>query len=133
MANTENLSEEQVDSIILDLLKNHSEDLNVNEEEFLDLLKNSLSLNTLEKKRVIDAMPDLSQFQVDELKKVFLEEREKFRELASEHPEDIKKLLIKKDEERLKLWDIYKTQKDKEETKLKDEQKINDLKKSLGL
>jgi len=133
MANTENLSEEQVDSIILDLLKNHSEDLNVDEEEFLDLLKNSLSLNTLEKKRVIDAMPDLSQFQVDELKKVFLEEREKFRELASEHPEDIKKLLIKKDEERLKLWDIYKTQKDKEETKLKDEQKINDLKKSLGL
>jgi hypothetical protein len=58
----------------------------VNPEDFLDLLKHSLSLNTMEKKRVIDAAPTLSQFQWDELTKVFTEERVKFRDLAKEHP-----------------------------------------------
>jgi hypothetical protein len=47
----------EVDAIILKLLKNHREDVIVNEEEFLDLLKHSLSLNTDEKKRVVDAVP----------------------------------------------------------------------------
>jgi reverse gyrase len=87
----------------LELIKLHISTVVVDEEEFLDLLKNSLSLNVSEKKRVIDAVPTLSQFQFDELKKVFVEEREKFRELAKEHPEDIKKLLKKQQEERIIL------------------------------
>jgi hypothetical protein len=66
-------------------------------------LKHSLSLNTVEKKRVVDAVPTLSQFQFDELKKVFTEEREKFRELAKEHPEDIKKLVAKQQAEWIQL------------------------------
>jgi len=77
-----NMTNEEVDSIVLDLLKLHDEDVEFDENVFLDLLKHSLSLNTFEKKRVIDAMPTLSQFQVDELQKVFLEEREKCKELA---------------------------------------------------
>jgi hypothetical protein len=60
-------------------------------------------LNTVEKKRVVDAVPTLSQFQFDELKKVFTEEREKFRELAKEHPEDIKKLVAKQQAEWIQL------------------------------
>lgn len=72
----------QVDEIVLDLVKLHLPIVEVDEAEFLDLLKNSLSLNVSEKKRVIDAVPTLSQFQFDELKKVFVEERVKFRELA---------------------------------------------------
>ena len=51
------------------------------EWEFLDLLEHSLSLNVSEKKRVIDAVPTLSQFQIDELRKVFLDEREEFKKL----------------------------------------------------
>jgi recombinational DNA repair protein (RecF pathway) len=98
-----NITEQQVDKIILDLIKKHLEDVNVEEEKFLDLLKHSLSLNTMEKKRVVDAVPTLSQFQFDELIKVFTEEREKFRELAKEHPEDIKKLLKKQQSEWLML------------------------------
>ena len=123
----------EVDIIVLDLIKLHLEEVVVGEEEFLDLLKNSLSLNVTEKKRVIDAVPTLSQFQFDELKKVFLEERVKFRELAGEHPEDIKKLLVKQQEEWLVLWDLYKAEQQAAEVQNEDEQKIEDIKKSLGL
>ena len=122
-----------VDAIVLELLKKHLEEVLVDEDKFLDLLRHSLSLNTWEKKRVIDAVPTLSQFQFDELTKVFTEERGKFRELAKEHPEDIKKLLAKQQSEWLQLWDLYKSEaenKDKQdEAKLKEEE----IKKSLGL
>ena len=101
------ISEAEVDSIVLSLLKLHSENVQVEPETFMDLLKHSLSLNTMEKKRVIDAVPTLSQFQFDELTKVFTEEREKFRELAKDHPEDIKKLLVKQQTEWIHLGDLY--------------------------
>lgn len=123
----------EVDEIVLNLLKLHLPIIKVDVNEFLDLLKNSLSLNVAEKKRVVDAVPTLSQFQFDELKKVFVEEREKFRELAKEHPEDIKKLLKKQQEERLILWWMYKNEEAKKEVSGQDEQKIDDIKKSLGL
>ncbi len=123
----------EVDAIVLELLKKHLEEVTVNEDNFLDLLKHSLSLNTGEKKRVIDAVPTLSQFQFDELTKVFTEERVKFKDLAKEHPEDIKKLLTKQQAEWFQLWDLYTMEalnKSKEdEAKLKEEE----IKKSLGL
>lgn len=127
------ITEKEVDKIILDLMKLHSEDVEVEVPKFHDLLKHSLSLNTMEKKRVIDAVPTLSQFQFDELAKVFIEEREKFKELSKEHPDDIKKLLIKQQKEWLQLGDIYKME---QETKLregKDEQQIDDIKSQFGL
>jgi len=127
------LTDIQVDEIILPLIKLHLPIVEVNEVEFLDLLKNSLSLSFSEKKRVIDAVPTLSQFQFDELKKVFVEERAKFRELATEHPEDIKKLLKKQQEERITLWQIYLNEQTKKSVESQDEKKINDIKKSLWL
>ena len=51
------------------------------EKYFLDLLEHSLSLSLFEKKRVVDAIPTLSQFQIDELHKVFEDEREEFKKL----------------------------------------------------
>ncbi|MDD4151470.1 MAG: hypothetical protein PHR68_02540, partial [Candidatus Gracilibacteria bacterium] len=128
-----NMTNEEVDSIVLELLKLHDEDVEFEENVFLDLLKHSLSLNTFEKKRVIDAMPTLSQFQVDELQKVFLEEREKFKELAGEHPDDIKKLVAKQQQEWLQLGDIYKTEKEKVEKEGEEQKKIDDLKSQFGL
>jgi hypothetical protein len=95
--------EKEVDAIVLNLLSKKSEKVTVNKQEFLDLLKFSLSLNTMEKKRVIDAVPTLSQFQFDELTKVFTEERLKFKDLAKEHPEDIKKLVSKQQIEWIEL------------------------------
>lgn len=127
------LTDQEIDAMILEMIKWHLESVIVDEAEFLDLLKNSLSLNVSEKKRVIDAVPTLSQFQFDELKKVFVEERVKFRELAWEHPDDIKKLLKKQKEERVTLWHIYHNEKAQKEVAWEDEQKIDDIKKSLGL
>ena len=60
------------------------------EMTFIDLLEHSLSLSTFEKKRVIDAIPTLSQFQIDELVKVFEDERVEFRKLMPTEGEIIK-------------------------------------------
>ena len=127
------ITEAEVDSIVLSLLKLHSEAVQVNPEVFSDLLKHSLSLNTMEKKRVVDAVPTLSQFQFDELTKVFTEEREKFRELAKDHPEDIKKLLTKQQTEWIHLGDLYRSELENKGKEAEDKQKEEDIKKSLGL
>lgn len=60
------------------------------EKAFMDLLEHSLSLSTFEKKRVVDAIPTLSQFQIDELIKVFEDERVEFRKLMPTEGEIIK-------------------------------------------
>jgi hypothetical protein len=133
MSENTQITEQEADVIALDLIRLHSFDVVVDAENFLDLLKNSLSLSVVEKKRVIDAVPTLSQFQFDELTKVFQEERVKFRELAGEHPEDIKKLLKKQQDEWIELGDIYKLELAKKEVQSEEEQKIDDIKKSLGL
>lgn len=127
------MTEDQVDDLILELLSKHNELVEVDVNEFLDLLKNSLSLNTMEKKRVVDAVPTLSQFQFDELAKVFTEERVKFRELVKEHPEDIKKLLVKQQSEWIALWELYAVELESKQKESEDVKKIDDLKASLGL
>lgn len=125
--------EKEVDAIVLNLLSKKSEKVTVNKQEFLDLLKFSLSLNTMEKKRVIDAVPTLSQFQFDELTKVFTEERVKFKDLAKEHPEDIKKLVAKQQAEWIELWDLYKSELVNKSIEEENQDKINDIKAGLGL
>ena len=127
------ITEQEVDKNILELLMGHSKIVKIDEKLFLDLLKHSLSLNTMEKKRVIDAVPTLSQFQFDELAKVFTEEREKFKELAKEHPGDIKKLLTKQQTEWIQLWDLYKSEAENKGKQDQDKVKEDEIKKSLGL
>ena len=128
-----NISEQEVDSVIFWLIKLHSPDVVVDVAVFWDLLKHSLSLSTVEKKRVVDASPTLSQFQFDELAKVFIEEREKFKELSKEHPDDIKKLLKKQQMEWLQLGDIYQSELANKSKEDADKQKADDIKKSLWL
>ncbi len=127
------ITESVVDKIVLDFLLLHKEKIKIDEKEFLDLLKHSLSLNTMEKKRVIDAVPTLSQFQFDELNKVFVEERKKFRELSKEHPDDIKKLLSKQQKEWIQLGDLYKSENESKEKEEESKNKIDDIKASLWL
>ncbi len=128
-----NISEGEVDAIILKLLEWHSDVVEVNPKDFIDLLKHSLSLNTMEKKRVVDAAPTLSQFQWDELTKVFTEERVKFRDLAKEHPWDIKKLLKKQQTEWVQLGDLYKAELANKAQQWEEQNKIDDIKAQLGL
>jgi hypothetical protein len=74
------MTQEQQTNILLDLASNHPL-TEFDAANFLELLEHSLSLNVYEKKRVIDAVPTLSQFQIDELIKVFEDEREEFKKL----------------------------------------------------
>lgn len=127
------LSEQEVDLIVLNLIKLHSDEVEFDTEKFSDLLKFSLSLNTMEKKRVVDAIPTLSQFQIDELTKVFTEERVKFKDLAKEHPDDIKKLVAKQQAEWIELWDLYNSEKENKSKEEENKDKIDDIKAWLGL
>jgi hypothetical protein len=133
MSENTQLSQEEIDTLVLWLLDLHSEEVTVNTSDFLDLLKHSLSLNTMEKKRVIDAAETLSQFQFDELTKVFVEERGKFRELAQEHPEDIKKLLVKQQKEWNELGEIYEREQVQKAQTSEESTQIDDIKAGLGL
>ena len=57
------------------------------EAEFLSYLQGSISLDTEEKHRVLDALPQLTQDKVDELLKTFREEKAKFQNLEEHKPE----------------------------------------------
>lgn len=103
------------------------------EAKFLDLLEHSLSLSTFEKKRVIDSVPQLSQFQIDELMKVFEDERVEFRKLVATEGEIIKGLVVKAQNEWEQLKDIYNEEIRASEQARLDAQKADEIKKSLGL
>lgn len=128
-----NISPKEVDSLILKKISEHENWIVLDKIYFLDLLKNSLSLDVSDKKRVIDSIPTLSQFQFDELIKVFLEEREKFRELNKNHPEDIKKLLEKQKKDWVNLWNLYVISEKEDKAAKEDQMKIDNLKASLWL
>lgn len=133
MSNNNKISEKEIDLLILNLVKLHSQEIELNCEEFLDLLKHSLSLNLMEKKRVVDAVPTLSQFQFNELIKVFKWEREQFAELAKKHPDDIKKLVKKQQEEWTQLWELYDLELKNKAKEDENKNKIDDIKASLWL
>lgn len=69
------------------------------EKNFLVLLEGSISLTLEEKQRVIDAIPRLSIDQINELIKIFEEEKEKFAELEKEYGDDVKKLRNEREKE----------------------------------
>ena len=101
------------------------------EASFIDLLEHSLSLSVFEKKRVIDAIPTLSQFQIDELVKVFEDEREEFKKLLSKEGDTIRELVIKAKEGWNQLRDIYVAECVAREKANEDQAKIDALKAAL--
>jgi len=125
-------TEENKNQLFLDLASVHP--LTVfDEADFIDLLEHSLSLNVFEKKRVIDSIPNLSQFQIDELVKVFVDEREEFKKLLSTEAEAIKELVVKQKEWWEQLKDMYIQENLKKSSEWEDQAKIDDLKSSLWL
>ena len=101
------------------------------EVHFIDLLEQSLSLSVAEKKRVVDAIPTLSQFQVDELHKVFEDEREEFKKLLAKEGEVIRDLVIKAKEGWDQLRSIYVDEQREYEKQNADNDKMNELKNLL--
>ncbi len=66
---------------------------------FLKMLSGSISLTKNEKKKIVESIPKLSQFQIDELIKIFEEERRKFAELDEKHQVKIRELQAKQTED----------------------------------
>ncbi|QQS59579.1 hypothetical protein IPN35_01695 [Candidatus Peregrinibacteria bacterium] len=81
------------------ILPKHS--LKIDESKFLRLLAGSASLMKDEKRRIIEAVPRLTQEQVDELIRILEEEKQKFSELDVEHQAQMEALEAKQKQE----WD----------------------------
>ena len=63
------------------------------------MLSGSISLTKNEKKKIVESISKLSQYQIDELIKIFEEERRKFAELDEKHQVKIRELQAKQMED----------------------------------
>lgn len=103
--------------------------LQFDEQYFLHLLAGSISLTKDEKKRIVESIPKLKQSQVDELIRIFEEERRKFAELSAKHVEQLKKL----DLQHYNDWMDLELSQKADEKKGSDQAKAEEIRKSLGL
>jgi hypothetical protein len=99
------------------------------EQGFLTLLRGSISLTKDEKWRIIQAVPKLSQFQIDELFKILQEEKRKFSELSPKHLLQLMKLEQKHAEDWKDLQAITAQKSRKQE----EQQKVEAIRKQMGL
>jgi len=104
-------------------------ELKFDEQYFLRLLAGSISLTKDEKKRIVESIPKLRQAQVDELVKIFEDEKKKFAELSKKYTEQLEKLAQKHFEDWMDLENSYKLQK----KSVEDDQKAEEIRKKLGL
>lgn len=103
--------------------------LQFDEQYFLHLLAGSISLTKDEKKRIVESIPKLRQAQIDELIRIFEEERRKFAELSAKHVEQLKKL----DQQHYDDWMDLELSQKAEAKKSDDQSKADEIRKSLGL
>ncbi len=106
----------------------HSE-TNFDEQKFLTLLRGSISLTRDEKWRIIQAIPKLSQFQIDELQKILEEEKFKFSQLSPKHLKHLQQLEKKHAEDWKDLQGLYVQTAAKKE----EQSQADDIRKQLGL
>lgn len=99
------------------------------EQTFLTLLRGSISLTRDEKWRIIKAIPNLSQFQVDELQKILEEERRKFSELSPKHLTQLMKLEQKHSTD----WQDLQSISVQEGAKQQEQSQADEIRKQLGL
>ena len=100
------------------------------EKKFLNLLAGSISLTINEKKKIIQAIPQLSQFQIDELMKIFEEEKGKFAELEKKHANQIAEL--EKQHAAGSVEDLQAKQEEEAQNKAEEEE-AERIKRELGL
>ena len=99
------------------------------EQKFLSLLRGSISLTRDEKWRIIQAVPKLSQFQIDELQKILEDERRKFSELSPKHLLQLMRLEQKHSED----WRDLQSLMVQKSAKKEEQGQVDDIRKQLGL
>lgn len=103
--------------------------LQFDEQYFLHLLAGSISLTKDEKSRIVESIPKLKQTQVDELIRIFEEERRKFAELGDEHVPQLEKLAKQHYED----WVDIEMRQQQSGQASEDAKKAEELRKQLGL
>jgi len=103
--------------------------LSFDENYFLRLLAGSISLSKDEKMRIIESMGKLKQSQVDELIRIFEDEKVKFAELGEEHVPQLEKLVKQHYED----WLDIEMRQQQEKQSNQDEQQADEIRKQLGL
>lgn len=104
-------------------------DTQFDDQEFLSLLRGSISLTRDEKWRIVQAIPKLSQFQIDELQKILSEERQKFQELSPKHLRHLMQLEKKHAEDWKDLQSVFV----QSEARAKEQDQADEIRKQLGL
>lgn len=99
------------------------------EQKFLTLLRGSISLTRDEKWRIIQAIPKLSQFQIDELQKILDDERRKFSELSPKHLQQLMRLEQKHSED----WKDLQSLMVQRGAKDQEQAQAEEIRKQLGL
>jgi len=99
------------------------------EQKFLTLLAGSISLMKDEKVKIIQSIPTLTINQINELMRIFEEERQQFANLSDKHVPELEKLS--------KLhymdWMDIETQFNQATKQQEDQQKAEEIRKQLGL
>lgn len=103
--------------------------LQFDEQKFLRLLAGSISLSREEKKRIIETVPKLKQAQIDELIRIFEEEKFKFSQLSKKHVPQLEKLAKQHYQDWMDLETSFKA----EAKKVDDQAQADEIRKSLGL
>ncbi|MBI4994772.1 hypothetical protein HZC21_03970 [Candidatus Peregrinibacteria bacterium] len=103
--------------------------LQFDEQYFLHLLAGSISLTKDEKMRIIESIPKLKQSQIDELIKIFEEERRKFAELGDEHVPQLEKLAKQHYED----WTDIEMKQEQTSKADEDARKAEEIRKQMGL
>lgn len=96
---------------------------------FLTLLRGSISLTRDEKWRIIQAIPKLSQFQIDELQKILDDEKRKFSELSPKHLLQLMKL----EQRHADDWKDLQAFMVQKNVKKEEQSQMEDIRKQLGL
>lgn len=99
------------------------------EKYFLYLFGGSLVLQLKEKKEILERLPKLSQFQVDEFVKILEEEKQKFDILENEHPEQIQKMR----QETKNDWELLEMETHKQVAADNATNEADEIRKKLGL
>ena len=103
--------------------------LKFDETKFIKLLAGSISLSRDEKKKIVESVPKLKQEQIDELMRIFEEEKEKFAALSAKHVPQLEKLA----EQHYQEWMQLEAEVEAEGRKKADTQKAEEIRKNLGI
>ena len=102
---------------------------NFDEKRFVQLLVGSISLTPNEKQKIFQSIPQLSQFQIDELIKIFDEEKGKFAELEKKHSDQIAEL----EKQHATSPEELKMQQEEENKRTQEIDEAERIKRELGL